>query len=119
MTKDERIASYKYSVLQHAREHKNITLTCKVFQISRTIYYDWLKRLVKLSYLGLQDMKKRKPKMPNQIKQDKEQVILNYTIAYPTHGPRRIANELRQQNIIISDTWWLSCLKKKRLEPSP
>jgi len=24
MTKDERIASYKYSVLQHARKHNNI-----------------------------------------------------------------------------------------------
>jgi len=39
MTKDERIVNYKCSVLQHAREHKNIALTCKVFQISRTIYY--------------------------------------------------------------------------------
>ena len=59
MTKDERIASYKYSVLQHAREHKNITYTC---------YYKWLKRFSKLGYLGLQDKKKAKPKMPNRIK---------------------------------------------------
>ena len=28
MTKDDRIASYKYSVLQHARKHHNITDTC-------------------------------------------------------------------------------------------
>jgi len=31
MTKDERIASFKYSVLEHAYKNKNITSTCKVF----------------------------------------------------------------------------------------
>ena len=36
MTKDDRIASYKYSVLQHARKHNNITYTCKVLNVSRT-----------------------------------------------------------------------------------
>jgi len=35
--------------------------------------------------------------MPNQIKPDKEKIILNYTIEYLTHGSRRIANELNQQ----------------------
>ena len=29
MTKDDFIASYKYSVLQHARKHNNITHTCR------------------------------------------------------------------------------------------
>ena len=32
MTKDDRIASYKYSVLQHARKHNNITYTCQVLR---------------------------------------------------------------------------------------
>ena len=41
--------------------------------------------------------------MPNQIKPDKEKIILNYIIEYPTHGPRRIANELNQQDITISE----------------
>ena len=75
MTKDNRITSYKYSVIQHARKYKNITDTYKLFNISRTIYCAWLKRFSKLSYLGLVDKVKRKPKMPNQIKKDKEMVI--------------------------------------------
>ena len=48
MTKDERIVGYKYSVLQHARKHKNITYTCKVLNLSRTVYYKWPKRFSKL-----------------------------------------------------------------------
>ena len=115
MTKDERIAIYKYSVLQHAREHKNISYTCKVLNLSRTIYYKWLKRFNKLGYLGLQDKVKRKPNMPNRIKPDKEQIILNYIINYPTHGPRRIANELKQQGITISETGIYNVLKRKSL----
>ena len=115
MTKDDRIASYKYSVLQHARKHKNITYTCQALNVSRTIYYKWLKRFSQFGYLGLQDKKKTKPKMPNQIKPDKEQIILNYIIAYPTHGPRRIANELRQQEIKISDTGVYNVLRRKSL----
>jgi len=66
-----------------------------MLNVSRTVYYKWLKRFSKLGYLGLQDKKKAKLKMSNRIKPDKEQIILNYIIAYPTHGPRRIANELR------------------------
>jgi transposase InsO family protein len=83
--------------------------------VSRTVYYKWLKRFSQLGYLGLQDKVKTKPKMPNQIKPDKEQIILNYIIAYPTHGPRRIAYELRQQNIIISDTGVYHVLCRKQL----
>jgi len=115
MTKDDRIASYKYSVLQHARKHNNITYTCKVFNLSRTVYYKWIKRFSKLGYLGLQDKKKAKPKMPNQIKPDKEKIILNYIIEYPTHGPRRIANELRQQGNAVSETGVYNVLCRKQL----
>ncbi len=115
MTKDDRIASYKYSVLQHARKHNNITYTCKVLNVSRTIYYKWLKRFSQFGYLGLQDKEKAKPKMPNRIKKDKEQIILNYIINYPTYGPKRIANELKRQGVTISDTGVYKVLRRKSL----
>ena len=94
MTKDERIASFKYSVLQHAYKHKNITNTCKAFNLSRTTYYEWLRRFNQFGYLGLLDQERSKPKMSNQIKSEYEVIIYNYITDYPTHGPRRIAYEL-------------------------
>jgi len=115
MTKDERIASYKYSVLEHAYKNKNITGTCRLFNISRTIYYEWLMRFNKYGYLGLKDKERSKPKMPNQIKPDFEQIIYNYIIDYPTHGPRRISNELKTQGIIISETGIYNVLVRKGL----
>ena len=116
MTKDERIANFKYGVLEHARRHKNITRTCKTFNLSRTTYYEWLKRFNQLGYLGLLDKEKsNNPKMPNQIKPEYEQIIYNYIIAYPTHGPRRIANELKTQGIKISETSIYHVLRRKGL----
>ena len=53
--------------------------------------------------------------MPNQIKPDKEQIIYSYIMNYPTHGPGRIANELKEQGIIISPAGVYNVLKRKRL----
>ena len=53
--------------------------------------------------------------MPNQIKPDKEKIILNYIIEYPTHGSRRIANELRQQGITISEAGVYNVLRRRKL----
>ena len=69
----------------------------------------------KLGYLGLEDKKKAKPQMPNQIKPDKEKIILNYIIEYPTHGPRRTANELNQQDITISEAGVYNVLRRRKL----
>ena len=69
----------------------------------------------KLGYLGLQDKEKAKPQMPNKIKPDKEKIILNYIIQYPTHEPRRIANELNQQDITISEAGTYNVLRRSKL----
>jgi len=114
MTKDNFIASFKYSLLQHAQKHKNITYTCRTFNISRTVYYKWLKRFNKLGYLGLQDKEKSKFQMPNRVKPNKEKIILNYIIDYPTHKPKRITNELSQKEMKISETGVCNALRKVR-----
>ncbi len=53
--------------------------------------------------------------MPNQIKPDKQQIIYNYLVNYPTHGPGRIANELALQGVTISPTGVYNVLKRKGL----
>ena len=89
MTKDERIASFKYSVLEHARKNKNVTSTCKLFNITRTTYYVWLRRFSQSGYLGLLDRQRSKPSMPNHIKPEYDTIIYNYIRDYPTHGLKK------------------------------
>ena len=115
MTTDDFIASFKYSVLQHAYKNKNITDTCRIFNLSRTVYYKWLKRFNKSGYSGLINKQKSKPKMPNQIKPEYEMIIYNYIINYPTQGPARIANELALQGITISPSGIYNVLLRKGL----
>ncbi len=112
MTKDERIANFKYSVLEYARENKNVTSTCKLFNITRTTYYVWLRRFSQSGYLGLLDRQRSKPSMPNKIRPDIELIIYNYIRDYPTHGPRRISNELKAQGITISETGIYNVLRR-------
>jgi len=72
-------------------------------------------RFNKYGYLGLKDKERSRPKMPSQIKPRYEQIIYNYIIDYPTHGPRRISNELKAQGIIISETGIYHVLVRKGL----
>ena len=102
-----------YSVLQHVQENKNIADTCRIFNLSRTVYYKWLKRFTQSGYLGLMNKEKFKPKMPNRIKSDLEEITYNYITDYPTHGPRRIANELKIQGIKIIETGVYNVLRRK------
>jgi len=115
MTTVERIANFKYSVLEHAYKHKNITSTCKMFHLSRTTFYEWLRRFDQFGYLGLKDQERSKPRMPNQLKPEYEAIIENYITDYPTHGPRRIAYELKAQGITISETGVYHVLRRKEL----
>lgn len=115
MTTDERIANFKYSVLQHAYKHKNVTSTCRLFNLSRTTYYAWLRRFSQLGYPGLMDKERSKPQMPNRIKPEYETIIYNYIIDYPTHGPRRISHELKVQGITISETGVYHVLTRRGL----
>ena len=68
-----------------------------------------------MGYLGVKDQERSQPKMPNQIKLDQEQIIYNYIIDCPTHGPRRIANDLKIRGITISQTGIYHVLKRRDL----
>jgi len=112
MTKDEIISNYRYSVLQHAYKYKNVTHTCRLFNLSRATYYEWLGRFKKSGYLGLKDKERSRPRIPNKIRPDIELTIYNYIRDYPTHGPRRISNELKAQGITISETGIYNVLRR-------
>jgi transposase len=107
------ITSIVYS--QHAYKNKNIADFCRLFSLSRTTYYEWQMRFKKFGYLGLKDKERSKHKMPNQIKPEYKTIIYNYITDYPTHGPRRISNELKAQGVIISETGVYNVLKRKGL----
>ncbi len=83
-------------MLLRAQELGNVSQACREFRISRTTYYKWQARWLQYGPGGLEPHAKRQPQMPNQISPVAEQAILDYISVWPTHGPRRIAQQLGQ-----------------------
>jgi transposase InsO family protein len=88
------LATLRLAVLLRAQELGNVSRACSEFKISRTTYYKWFARWQQYGPGGLEPHAKRQPRMPNQVSPVVEQAILDYISVWPTHGPRRIAQQL-------------------------
>ena len=95
MTSNEYTIHYKISLLDCAR-NSNVSAACRTFKISRTRYYEIARDFERFGIAGLLP-KPRCPKMPNKIAGNLEKAVLDLALEYPTYGPARLANELRQK----------------------
>lgn len=106
-------AKIKLRWIDYYNKHKNVSLTCRYFGISRKTLYKWLKRY-NPTYLQSLEEKSRKPhklrisenyfKFKGKIKELRSK--------YPTWSKYKIGAVLRQENIQISDSAVGSILKR-------
>ncbi|MDR0359658.1 MAG: IS481 family transposase [bacterium] len=96
MTDHAMLGGFRLRVILRAQELGNVSRACQEFGVSRTTYYKWFARWLQFGPGGLEPHAKRQPQMPNQVSAVVEQAILDYISVWPTHGPRRIANQLGQ-----------------------
>jgi len=68
---------------------------CKRYGISRQTFYKRKRLYEKYGDEGLKPKKPRRPKMPTETPQWIVDKILAYIKENPTHGPQRIADELK------------------------
>lgn len=113
---DDITAEKRELIIRHADKTKNISETCRFFGVSRTAYYKWLERYNKYGLEGLEDKIPSKPKMPNQTTAEIENKILLIAKSHPEYGPQRIAYELKDEGIKISNTGVYKVLKRNGLE---
>lgn len=79
----------RFQIITEAQEN-GISKTCTKYDISRTIYYRWLKRYQSLGMEGLEDVQKNfTPK--NKTSEELEKTVLNLIKSYPTYGPKAIS----------------------------
>ncbi|MGH4117355.1 helix-turn-helix domain-containing protein [Clostridium sp.] len=109
-------AHYKHVVLKHALKKNNVSLTCELFGISRTTYYNWNRAYEKHGMIGLEVKEPKKPEMPNKVNKTIEYEILSHIQKFPTDGPKRIYYELRAEGINIGDSGIYNVLKRHHLE---
>jgi transposase len=108
-------AHSKYMILKHALKENNVSLTCNLFSISRTTFYNWYRAYQKHGMIGLKNKEPKKPKMPNKVSGVIEQEILAYVERCPTDGPKRIYYELKSEGINIGESGIYNVLRRHNL----
>lgn len=108
----------KYNILMHGIINKNVAETCRIFGISRTIYYRWFKRYKALGIEGLRNIKRSSPKMPNEVPKYIEKEILKIVNNNPMFGPRRILNKMQENGFFIGESGIYNVLKRNNLNSS-
>lgn len=107
----------KLSLLKLAEELGNISKACQIMGYHRDTFYE-VKRAFQMGGVAALVEQKRGPKgpHPNRVAPEVEQKVLDYCLEKPTHGPQRIANELRLANTDISPTGVRGVLQRNNLE---
>jgi transposase InsO family protein len=95
MTLEDSVVLSRLRVIQRARELGNVSEACRQFGISRSLFYRWKKRYVLYGEEGLWPRPGRGQRWPRQSPPELEHAVLAYALAWPTHGPARIAWQLR------------------------
>ncbi len=96
MTNDDRLLGYRLQLFDLA-ERTSVSEACRTFNVHRSTYYAWKKRVERHGLEILRPRERRRPKMPNQLSQVVEERILAFAIAHPGLGPRRVASELGRE----------------------
>jgi len=120
MTQQQYIIKRKLNILDFAEQLGNISEACRKLGASRQHYYDIKGAIEELGVDGLLAQARNKPRIGNRVPESIEQRVLDYALEFPTHGQARVANELKQEGVILSpggvrSIWLRHSLEKKNL----
>ncbi|MCK2182806.1 IS481 family transposase [Halomonas getboli] len=105
MTTEEKVARRKLSLLELAKDLQNISKACKVMGYSRQQFYEIRRNYQTFGSEGLIDkLPGPRGPHPNRVSEEIETAILEHSLAFTTHGPVRVAQELALRGIQVSST---------------
>lgn len=105
MTTEEKVARRKLSLLELAKDLQNVSKACKVMGYSRQQFYEIRRNYQTFGSEGLVDkLPGPRGPHPNRVNEEIETAILEHSLAFPTHGPVRVAQELALRGIQVSST---------------
>lgn len=103
MTTRNKVARRKLSLLELAADLSNVSKACKLMGYSRQQFYEIRRNYQTFGAEGLIDrLPGPKGPHPNRVDEAVEQAILDYSLACPSHGPVRVANQLALKSINVS-----------------
>ena len=91
-----------------------VSVTCRKYNISRTLYYRWLKRYKSKGIDGLEDVKKDFIPI-NKTDIEIEDALLNLIKEYPHYGPRALNYLFDELGYKISESAVYNIMKRNQL----
>lgn len=105
MTTEEKVARRKLSLLELAKDLQNVSKACKLMGYSRQQFYEIRRNYQTFGSEGLVDkLPGPRGPHPNRVSEAIEAAILDHSLAFPTHGPVRVSQELALRGIQVSST---------------
>lgn len=104
---------HKLDIISEGQKN-GISSTCRKYDISRTLYYRWLKRYKTHGIEGLDDIKRDYIPI-NKTKGEIELAVLNLIRLYPHYGPRTIKYLLEELGHHISESAVFNIMKRNHL----
>ena len=99
----EKLARRKLTLLQLAQELGNVSKACKIAGYSRQQFYEIRRNYQLYGAEGLIDrLPGARGPHPNRVSEEVERAVLEHALAHPTHGPQRVADELRLKGMQVS-----------------
>jgi transposase InsO family protein len=111
MTTENKLIKNKLGLLELASYLGNVSKACKTLGYSRDTFYRVKNAYEDGGEEALKEVSRRKPNLKNRVAPEVEEAVLSLAIENPALGQKRVANELRERGIIVSDggvrTIWL------------
>lgn len=103
MTTEEKVARRKLSLLELAAELSNVSRACRVMGYSRQQFYEIRRQYQTCGAAGLLDkLPGARGPHPNRVSEEIEAAVLAHSLAQPTQGCLRVAQELALQGVQVS-----------------
>ena len=96
MTDHDVLYGYRLQLFDLAAR-TSVANACRVFNVHRSTYYAWKRRVERHGLTMLRPRERRSPRMPNHLSPMVEQVIVGFALGHPAYGPDRIAAELGRE----------------------
>ena len=103
IVQEEKITRRKLSLLQLAQELGNVSRACKIVGYSRQQFYEVRRNFQLYGAEGLIDqLPGLRGPHPNRVGEEVEAAILEHSLACPTQGAQRVADELLLRGVQVS-----------------
>ena len=94
------VIKHKAGLLNLAEELSNVSKACKIMGVSRDTFYRYRELIDEGGVDALINRSRRAPNLKNRTDEATEQAVVDYAVAFPTHGQHRASNELRKQGVL-------------------